>query len=77
MRTEIAKLTEEAEIAQASYEALLNDYELSSGVEKIRLVSPLTASLMRRDETLAALSSALRAPKYDLQGAARERLEPE
>ena len=35
MPADIAKLTEEAEIAQASYEALLNVYELSSGVEKI------------------------------------------
>ena len=34
MPADIAKLTEEAEIAQASYEALLNVYELSSGVEK-------------------------------------------
>ena len=35
MPADIAKLTDEAEIAQASYEALLNVYELSSGVEKI------------------------------------------
>jgi len=53
MPSEIAKLTEEAEIAQASYEALLNVYELSSGIEKIRLVSRLTSLQMRRDETLA------------------------
>jgi hypothetical protein len=59
---QIAKLTEEAEIAQASYEALLNVYELSSGIEKIRLVLRLTSALMRRDETLAALGAALRAP---------------
>jgi hypothetical protein len=61
MPSEIAKLTEEAEIAQASYEALLNVYELSSGIEKIRLVSRLTSALMRRDETLAALAAAIRA----------------
>ena len=61
MPADIAKLTEEAEIAQASYEALLNDYELSSGVERIRLVSRLTSALMRRDETLFALGAALRA----------------
>jgi hypothetical protein len=63
MSSEIAKLTEEAEIAQASYEALLNVYELSSGIEKIRLVSRLTSLQMRRDETLAALASAIRAPQ--------------
>jgi len=63
MPSEIAKLTEEAEIAQASYEALLNVYELSSGIEKIRLVSRLTSLQMRRDETLAALASAIRAPQ--------------
>jgi hypothetical protein len=34
MPAEIAELTEEAETAQASYEALLNAYELSSGAEK-------------------------------------------
>jgi hypothetical protein len=61
MPADIAKLTDEAEIAQASYEALLNVYELSSGVEKIRLVSRLTSALMRRDETLFALGAALRA----------------
>jgi hypothetical protein len=61
MLSEIAKLTEQAEIAQASYEALLNVYELSSGIEKIRLVSRLTSALMRRDETLAALAAAIRA----------------
>jgi hypothetical protein len=61
MPSEIAKLTEEAEIAQASYEVLLNVYELSSGIEKIRLLSRVTSALMRRDETLAALGAALRA----------------
>jgi hypothetical protein len=39
----IAKLTEEAEIAQAEYDELLNLYEVRSGVEKIRLVSRLTS----------------------------------
>jgi hypothetical protein len=63
MSTEIAKLTEEAEIAQADYEELLTVYEQSSGVEKIRLVSRLTSSLMRRDDTLSALSLALRKPQ--------------
>jgi Xaa-Pro aminopeptidase len=62
MPYEIAKLTEEAEIAQAGYEALLNVYELSSGIEKIRLVSRLTSALMRRDETLFAVIAALKAP---------------
>jgi hypothetical protein len=61
MPAEIAKLTEEAEIAQANYEAFLNVYELSSGIEKIRLVSRVTSALMRRDETLASLGAALRA----------------
>ena len=61
MPSEIAKLTEEAEIAQASYEVLLNVYELSNGIEKIRLLSRVTSALMRRDETLAALGAALRA----------------
>jgi hypothetical protein len=61
MPYEIAKLTEEAEIAQASYEALLNVYEHSSGIEKIRLVSRLTSALMWRDETLFAVIAALRA----------------
>ena len=65
MPVDIAKLTEDAEIAQASYEALVNVYELSSGVEKIRLVSRLTSALMRRDETLFALGAALRAPQKD------------
>ena len=62
MPSEIAKLTEEAEIAQASYKVVLNVYELSSGIEKIRLLSRVTSALMRRDETLAALGAALRAP---------------
>jgi hypothetical protein len=62
MPPEIAKLTEESEIAQASYEALLNVYELNTGIEKIRLFSRLTSALMRRDETLFALGAALRAP---------------
>jgi hypothetical protein len=62
MPPEITKLTEKAEIAQASYEALLNVYELSSGIEKIRLLSRLTSALMRRDEALAALGAALRTP---------------
>ena len=61
MPAEIAELTEEAEIAQADYEALLDTYEHSSGLEKIRLVSPLTSALMRRDETLFTLARALRA----------------
>jgi hypothetical protein len=61
MSSEIAKLTEEAEIAQANYDELLNVYELSSGGEKIRLVSRLTSAVMRRDETLFALRAALRA----------------
>ncbi len=65
MPTDIAELTEEAEIAQADYEELLTVFEQSSGVEKIRLVSRLTASLMRRDDTLAALSLALRKPQND------------
>ncbi|HEY1745878.1 MAG TPA: hypothetical protein VGG11_03810 [Xanthobacteraceae bacterium] len=63
MLTEIAKLTEEAELAQADYEELLTVYEQSNSIEKIRLVSRLTASLMRRDGTLAALSMALRVPQ--------------
>jgi hypothetical protein len=63
MPAEIAKLTEEAEIAQAEYETLLNAYELSSALEKIRLFSRLTSLQMRRDETLAALAAALQAPQ--------------
>lgn len=63
MSTDIAKLTAEAELAQVEYDELLNIHEKSSGVEKIRLASRLTASLMRRDDTLAALSLALRAPQ--------------
>ena len=66
MAAEIAKLTEEAEIAQADYETLLNAYELGSDLEKIRLVSRLTSALMRRDETLFALGAALRAPSSGL-----------
>ena len=59
----IAKLTEEAEVAQADYELCLDVYELSNGGEKIRLLPHLTHFLMRRDETLAALSLALRLPQ--------------
>jgi hypothetical protein len=61
MPADIAKLTEEAENAQASYDALLKVYELSSGVEKIRLICRLTTALMQRDETLFALGAAIRA----------------
>ena len=68
MPTEIAKLTVEAELAQAHYEALLDVYELSAGLEKIRLLTPLTSAMMRRDETLAALSAAIRAPRKDDAG---------
>jgi hypothetical protein len=63
MSTDIAKFTAEAELAQVEYDELLNIHEKCSGVEKIRLASRLTASLMRRDDTLAALSLALRAPQ--------------
>jgi ABC-type uncharacterized transport system auxiliary subunit len=63
MPAQIAKLTEEAEIAQADYELCLDVYEFSGEKEKIRLVQHLTHFLMRRDETLAALSLALRAPQ--------------
>jgi hypothetical protein len=63
MPAEIAKLTAQAEVAQADYELCLDVYELSSGGEKIRLGEHLTHFLMRRDETLAALSLALRAPQ--------------
>jgi hypothetical protein len=59
----IAKLTKEAETAQADYELCLDVYELSSGAERIRLVSHVTHFLMRRDETLATLSLAIRAPQ--------------
>jgi hypothetical protein len=69
MPADIAKLTEEAENAQASYDALLKVYELSSGVEKIRLICRLTTALMQRDETLFALGAAIRAlPKYSADG---------
>ena len=63
MPAEIAKLTEQAEVAQADYELCLEVYELSPEGEKIRMVPHLTHFLMRRDETLAALSLALRAPR--------------
>jgi hypothetical protein len=57
----IVKLIEEAEAAQADYEALLNLYEHSSGLEKLRLFTRRASSLTRRDETVAAASAALRA----------------
>jgi hypothetical protein len=63
MPAEIAKLTAEAEAAQADYELCLDVYEFSGEGEKIRLGEHLTHFLMRRDETLAALSLALRAPQ--------------
>jgi hypothetical protein len=63
MSDEIAKLTEKAESAQADYQMLLNTYKLSSGVEKIRLVSRLTSLQMRKDDTIAALAAAIRAPR--------------
>jgi hypothetical protein len=62
MPADIAKLMEEAEIARTDYETLLDVYERSSGLEKIRLFSCLTSALMRRDETIAAAVAALRAP---------------
>jgi hypothetical protein len=61
MRDAIVKLIEEAEAAQADYEALLNLYEHSSGLEKLRLFTRRASSLTRRDETVAAASAALRA----------------
>ena len=61
MRDAIVKLIEEAEAAQADYEALLNLYERSSGLEKLRLFTRRASSLTRRDETVAAASAALRA----------------
>jgi hypothetical protein len=57
----IVKLIEEAEAAQADYEALLNLYEHSSGLEKLRLFTRRASSLTRRDETVAAAIAALRA----------------
>ena len=63
MPAEIAKLTEEAEVAQADYETLLSVCETSTGLEKMRVLSRLTASQMRRDETFYALVAALRAPR--------------
>ena len=63
MPAKIAKLTEKAEIAQADYEICLEVYELCSGADKIRLVSHLTHFQMRRDETLATLSLAIRVPQ--------------
>jgi hypothetical protein len=56
----IVKLIEEAEAAQADYEALLNLYEHSSGLEKLRLFTRRASSLTRRDETVAAAIAALR-----------------
>ena len=61
MSSEIAKLTEEAEIAQASYEALLNVYELSSGIEKIQLVSRLTSARCTRCCATSAMPEAQKA----------------
>jgi hypothetical protein len=63
MPARIAKLTEKAEIAQADYELCLEVYELCSDAGKIRLVPHLTHFQMRRDETLATLSLAIRAPQ--------------
>ena len=63
MPARIAKLTEKAEIAQADFELCLEVYELCSSEEKIRLVPHLTHFQMRRDETLAILSLAIRAPQ--------------
>ena len=63
MPSVIAKLTEQAETAQADYELCLEVYELSNRDEKIRLMPHLTHFLMRRDESLAALSLAIRAPQ--------------
>jgi hypothetical protein len=63
MPARIAKLTEKAETAQADYEICLEVYELCSDADKIRLVPHLTHFLMRRDETLATLSLAIRAPQ--------------
>ena len=60
MRDAIVKLIEEAEAAQADYEALLNLYERSSGLEKLRLFTRRASSLTRRDETVAAAIAALR-----------------
>jgi hypothetical protein len=60
MRDAIVKLIEEAEAAQADYEALLNLYEHSSGLEKLRLFTRRASSLTRRDETVAAAIAALR-----------------
>jgi hypothetical protein len=57
----IVKLIEEAEAAQADYEALLNLYEHSSGLEKLRLFTRRASSLTRRDETVAAAIAALQA----------------
>ncbi len=50
MPAQIAKLTAEAETAQADYELCLDVYEFSGEKEKIRLVPHLTHFLMRRDE---------------------------
>jgi hypothetical protein len=61
MRDAIVKLIEEAQAAQADYEALLNLYEHSSGLEKLRLFTRRASSLTRRDETVAAAVVALRA----------------
>jgi len=61
MRDAIVKLIEDAEAAQADYEALLNLYEHSSGLEKLRLFTRRASSLTRRDETVAAAVVALRA----------------
>lgn len=61
MRDAIVKLIEEAQAAQADYEALLNLYEHSSGLEKLRLFTRRASSLTRRDETVAAAAAALRA----------------
>jgi len=61
MRDAIVKLIQEAQAAQADYEALLNLYEHSSGLEKLRLFTRRASSLTRRDETVAAAVVALRA----------------
>ena len=63
LSAQIAKLTEEAEVAQADYERLLSVYESSTGLEKMRLFSRLTSLQMRRDETLYALAAAVRLQK--------------